>query len=296
MSRTRTTAVSERKGHAFVQTSVTLLRSLNLELRLALFMFLALVAVAVFGKIVWPVDPYRVDVLGALAPPSWDHPMGTDNVGRDMVARFIEGAQISLFVATAVTVISLVLGSLLGILAGLFKGWIDAVISMVMDGILAFPPLIFAIAVALALGAGTVSAIIGTTIAVIPFYVRLVRSEALKIREVAYIEAAVAAGIPNSQIIVRHIVPQLYGTLLVQASSVFGFSIITLAGLGFVGLGPQPPVAEWGNMITEALPYALTGQWWMGVFPGIGILIATLSTGMISDQLRVFYDPRAKRG
>jgi peptide/nickel transport system permease protein len=197
--------------------------------------------------------------------------------------------------ATIVTLASMVVGGLLGIIGGLLRGWVDAAISTVMDGILAFPPLVFAIAVAIALGAGVESATIGITVAAIPFYARLLRSDVLKIREMSYVEAATAAGISFPGLVVRHIAPQLYSTLFIEAAAVFGFSIMTLAGLGFVGLGAQPPMPEWGNMITEGLAYSLTGQWWLGVFPGIGVLVASVATGLIADRLRDFYDPRAHR-
>ena len=267
----------------------------NTELTLALLVMAVLVAFGVLGPLLWPVDVEAVDVLGALSPPSLEHPMGTDDVGRDILARFNAGARISLTVATIVTLSSMVIGGLLGIIGGLLRGWVDAVISTVMDGILAFPPLVFAIAIAIALGAGVESAAIGITVAAIPFYARLLRSDVLKIREMIYIEAATAAGISFPSLVVRHIAPQLYSTLFIEAAAVFGFSIMTLAGLGFVGLGAQPPAPEWGNMITEGLAYSLTGQWWLGVFPGIGVLVASVATGLIADRLRDFYDPRAHR-
>jgi peptide/nickel transport system permease protein len=263
------------------------------ELSVACAMMAVLVAFGLLGPLVWRADPNAVNVLDALLPPSLAHPMGTDDVGRDILSRFNAGARISLAVATIVTLASMVIGGLLGIIGGLFRGWVDAAIMTLMDSILAFPPLIFAVAVALALGAGVEAATIGIAITAVPFYARLLRSDVLKIREMTYIEAATAAGISAPSLIVRHIVPQLYSTLLIEAAAVFGFAILTLAALGFVGLGAQPPTPEWGNMITEGLPYSLTGQWWLGVFPGIGVLVASLATGMIADRLRDFYDPKA---
>ncbi len=265
----------------------------NIELSVAMGALALLVACGVFGPLIWQVDPNAVDLLASLTGPSLAHPMGSDDVGRDILSRFNQGARISLTVATIVTLASMIVGGLLGIIAGLMRGWIDEVISTAMDAILAFPPLIFAIAIAIALGASVTSAAIGITVAAVPFYARLLRSDVLKIREMTYIEAAIAAGIPFPSLVIRHIVPQLYSTLLIEAAAVFGFSILTLAALGFVGLGAQPPTAEWGNMITEGLPYSLTGQWWLGVFPGLGVLIASVATGLIADRLRDFYDPKS---
>jgi peptide/nickel transport system permease protein len=263
----------------------------NIELSLALAAVAILLALALFGPLVWTLDPFQVDVLGGLEAPSLAHPMGTDDVGRDIFARFNAGARISLTVAAVVTAASMVIGGFLGILAGLMRGWVDDVISTVMDGILAFPPLILAIAVAIALGAGLETAAIGITLTAIPFYARLLRADVLKIREMTYVEAATATGIPFPSLVVRHIAPQLYSTLFIEAAAVFGFAIMTLAALGFVGLGAQPPTPEWGNMITEGLAYSLTGQWWLGVFPGLGILIISIAAGLIADRLRDFYDP-----
>ena len=265
----------------------------NIELSVAVCSLALLVACGIFGPLIWQVDPNAVDLLDSLTGPSLAHPMGSDDVGRDILSRFNQGARISLSVAAIVTLTSMIVGGLLGIIAGLMRGWIDEVISTAMDAILAFPPLIFAIAIAIALGASVTSAAIGITVAAVPFYARLLRSDVLKIREMTYVEAAIAAGIPFPSIVIRHIVPLLYSTLLIEAAAVFGFSILTLAALGFVGLGAQPPTPEWGNMITEGLPYSLTGQWWLGVFPGLGVLIASVATGLIADRLRDFYDPKS---
>lgn len=265
----------------------------NIELSIAIGALAFLVILAAFGPLVWRLDPYGVDVLDALLPPSLAHPMGTDDVGRDILARFNEGGRISLLVATVVTVASMIIGGLLGISGGLLRGWVDGIISSVMDGILAFPPLILVIAVAIALGPGIESAAVGITLTAVPFYARLLRSDVLKIREMTYVEAAIAAGVSFPSLVVRHIAPQLYSTLFIEAAAVFGFSIMTLAALGFVGLGAQPPIPEWGNMITEGLSYSLTGQWWLGVFPGIGVLVASVATGLIADRLRDFYDPKS---
>lgn len=265
----------------------------NVELSIAIGALAFLVILAALGPLVWTLDPYAVDVLDALSPPSLAHPMGTDDVGRDILARFNEGGRISLLVATVVTVASMIVGGLLGIVGGLLRGWVDGIISSVMDGILAFPPLILVIAVAIALGPGIESAAVGITLTAVPFYARLLRSDVLKIREMTYVEAATAAGVSFPSLVVRHIAPQLYSTLFIEAAAVFGFSIMTLAALGFVGLGAQPPIPEWGNMITEGLSYSLTGQWWLGVFPGIGVLVASVATGLIADRLRDFYDPKS---
>lgn len=252
-----------------------------------------LVLLAVAGPFLWPVDPLKVNVLDSLLPPSLSHPMGTDDVGRDVFARFIWGAQVSIGVALAVTVVGTLVGGLLGLLAGLLGGVVDLVLSRIMDAILAFPPLILAMAVAIGLGSGMLSAMIGVVLAAIPWYFRLLRSEVLRLRSLMYVESARALGASNMRLIRLHILPQTTSTVLIQASSVFSFSIITMAALGFVGLGIQPPVPEWGTMITEGLAYALTGQWWLGVFPGLGIFGLAVAGNVIADRLRDIYDPKS---
>lgn len=270
--------------------------SRDAELAVGVGVFTLIAAMAAFGWLLWPVDPLQVDVLDSLAPPSLAHPMGTDDVGRDVLARFIRGAQVSMLVALAVTILGTLIGGFLGLLAGLWGGFFDTIVSRIMDAILAFPPLIFAMAVAIGLGPGITSAVIGVVLASIPWYFRLLRSEVLRIRTLMYVDSARALGASSFRLIRRHILPQTTSTILIQASSVFSFSILTLAALGFVGLGVQPPVPEWGTMITEGLAFALTGQWWLGFFPGLGIFLLAVSANLIADRLRDIYDPKSAVG
>ncbi|MEQ8928227.1 MAG: ABC transporter permease [Nitratireductor sp.] len=270
--------------------------SRDAELAVGVGVFTLIAAMAAFGWLLWPVDPLQVDVLDSLAPPSLAHPMGTDDVGRDVLARFIRGAQVSMLVALAVTILGTLIGGFLGLLAGLWGGFFDTIVSRIVDAILAFPPLIFAMAVAIGLGPGITSAVIGVVLASIPWYFRLLRSEVLRIRTLMYVDSARALGASSFRLIRRHILPQTTSTILIQASSVFSFSILTLAALGFVGLGVQPPVPEWGTMITEGLAFALTGQWWLGFFPGLGIFLLAVSANLIADRLRDIYDPKSTVG
>jgi peptide/nickel transport system permease protein len=266
------------------------------EMVLGTVILAVLFVVALFGPMVWHFDPLDVDVLSSLSPPDWTHPMGTDDVGRDVLARFMAGARVSLTVSVVVTVLGTLLGGALGLAAGFSGGWFDLIVSRIMDAILSFPPLILAMAVAIGLGPGVVSAVFGIVLAAIPWYYRLLRSEVLRIRHLSYIDAARALGVSRLRIIRRHVLPQTVSTVLIQASSVFSFAILTLAALGFVGLGIQPPLPEWGTMITEGLAYALTGQWWLGLFPGLGIFLLAASANLIADRLRDYYDPKSATG
>lgn len=255
---------------------------------------LLLVTLGLLGPLLWPKGALAIDVGSSLQPPSAANPMGTDGVGRDVFARFNEGARISLVVATAVMVAGAFLGGVIGLISGVVGGWPDNALMRAMDAILAFPPLILAMAVTVGLGIGLQTAAIGITLTSIPWYARLMRSEVLRIKSLPFIEAAVAAGASRIRIIGRHIVPHLASTLLIQGAAVFGYAILTLAALGFVGLGAQIPTPEWGAMITDGLRYALTGQWWIGVFPGLGVLIAVTAVSIIADRFRDILDPRGK--
>jgi peptide/nickel transport system permease protein len=251
-----------------------------------------LVFLAVLGPLIWTKNATAVDVGASLLPPSRAHPMGTDSIGRDVFARFNEGARISLAVGVAVVVVGAILGGVVGVVAGASSGWVDATLMRIMDAILAFPPLILAMAVTVGLGAGLETAALGIMLTSLPYYARLLRSEVLRIRSLPFIEAAHALGAGQTRIMARHIVPHVVSTLLIQAAAVFGYAILTLAALGFVGLGAQVPTPEWGTMITDGFQYFLTGQWWIGVFPGLGVLLAVTAASVIADRTRDILDPR----
>ena len=263
-------------------------------LAIAGFALLVLVFLGLFGNLIWGKDPLAIDVGSSLQAPSSEHPMGTDGIGRDIFARFNEGARISLGVGLAVAIVGAIFGGAIGIVSGLLGGWIDAVLMRVMDAILAFPPLILAMAVTIGLGAGLRSAAIGITLTSLPYYARLLRSDVLRIRSLPFIEAAHAIGARRIRIMGRHIVPHVVSTLLIQSAALFAFTILTLAALGFVGLGAQVPTPEWGTMITDGLQYFLTGQWWIGMFPGLGVLIAVTAISVIADRARDILDPRGR--
>jgi peptide/nickel transport system permease protein len=246
---------------------------------------------AIFGPVVWRHDPLQVDLNHALQSPSAAHPMGTDGNGRDIFARFNEGAQISLSVGALVVVSGLLVGGLLGLAAGIWHG-ADNVLMRLVDAILAFPPLILAMIVTLGFGVGLETAALGVMLATVPYYARLIRSDVLRIQALPHIEAAVALGASQRRIVTRHILPHTVPTMLIQSAAVFGFSILTLAALGFVGLGAQIPTPEWGAMITDGLQYTLTGQWWIAVFPGFGLMLAVVAANIFADRARDVLDPR----
>jgi peptide/nickel transport system permease protein len=262
-------------------------------LALALFLLALIVFAATIGPIVWDKNPLAIGP-SFLKAPSWAHPMGTDENGRDVLARFDEGARISVLAGLVVVALGGTVGTLIGVASGTSPGFLDGVLMRAMDSILAFPALILAMAVSIGLGPGLDSGVIGIALSSVPFYARLLRTEVQRIKGLPHVDAARALGTKEPAIVWRHILPHAMPTLLVQSAAVFGYAILTLAGLGFIGLGAQIPTPEWGAMITEGLQYALTGQWWLAVFPGIGVLVAVTAANILAERLRAHLDPRAQ--
>ena len=267
----------------------------DVSLATATGLFVALGLTAAFGPAVWHVDPLLVDLDTVLQPPSPAHPMGTDGNGRDVLARFIDGSRISLVVGVAVVITGLMVGGTIGLVAGVSPGLADGVLMRVIDALAAFPPLILAMAITVGLGVGLDTAALGIMLSSVPYFARLIRSDVIRVRALASVEAAVALGASRLRVILRHILPHTTSTMLIQSAAVFGYAVLTLAALGFVGLGAQIPEPEWGAMITDGMRYALTGQWWITVFPGLGLLVAVVAANLLADRVRDLLDPRARR-
>jgi peptide/nickel transport system permease protein len=264
------------------------------KLAIPLGVLVVMVLFAIFGPIVWNHNPDTQSLLNSLEGPSLAHPFGTDQLGRDIFARVAYGARISLLAGLLVALAGAIIGGLIGLLAGTIGGVSDGALMRVMDSILAFPPLILAMAVTVGLGVGLDTAAIGITLVSIPWYARLIRSEALRINSLPFIEASHAIGATRGRVIARHVVPHLLPVLLIQMAAAFGYAIVGLAGLSFVGLGAQIPTPEWGAMITGGLSYALTGQWWIAIFPGVALLTTVTAASMLSDRMRDLLDPRGQ--
>ena len=228
-------------------------------------------------------------ITARLKPPSILHPFGTDQFGRDVLARFLSGARLSTMFGLATVLTAACIGTSLGLVAGLFGGAADIVISRTMDAVLAFPALILAMAFAIALNPGVMAAGTAVIAAAIPWYSRRVRSEVLSLRSRPYIEAEQVLGASKCRIVLLHILPAIAGGIVAQASLGVGYAVLTLTGLGFLGLGIQPPTPEWGSMITEGRRYLLAGNWWLSIFPGLGIVILVVlafgAGNMLSERL-----------
>ncbi len=229
-------------------------------------------------------DPNKNFPSQSLKAPSLANPMGTDGVGRDVLARFLYGGQLSLRIGLVGIAIGALTGITLGLVSGYFGGWIDAFISWFNDVLMAFPDILLALAIIAILGPGIENAMLAIGISFIPSFMRLTRSSVLALREMTYIEAARALGSSDARIMVTHILPNSVRTLLVLLTLGIGSSILAGAALNFLGLGAQPPTAEWGAMLNAGMKY-VRQAWWLTVFPGLGIFLAVLSINLIGDAV-----------
>jgi peptide/nickel transport system permease protein len=252
------------------------------------------VAVAFLGPLVWTDSPTQVNLEDAVKAPSLAHPFGTDEYGRDVLARFLGGAKLSLIVGVCSVLAAALIGMVIGSIIGLVGGFTDGVIGRMLDGILAFPALIMGMALALAIGPGALAAGLAVAITGIPWYARVVRSEVLSLREREFIDAERALGASRRHIIIRHLIPAVTGGVAVQASLGVAYAVLAIAALGFIGLGVQPPTPEWGAMITEGRTYLTSGQWWMSIIPGFGILALVTISILFGEALRDHLDPHGK--
>ncbi|MBO8156990.1 MAG: ABC transporter permease subunit [Bacillaceae bacterium] len=256
-----------------------------------LLMFIVL---AIFAPLLTPYDPEMVNMSERFEPPSSAHWFGTDEVGRDILTRILYGARLSLGIGITVVVIAGLIGSVIGAIAGYLGKAFGQFIMRMMDIMLAFPPLVLAMALTAALGPSLINAMLAIVIVKIPVYVRLARSEALVVREQLFVKAAETFGLSKVWIIARHIVPNVISPIIVQVTIDLGEAILLIATLGFLGLGAQPPMPEWGAMISTGWEFFLD-QWWYPTFPGIAIFLATLSFNLLGDGLRDLLDPKSTR-
>ena len=238
-------------------------------------------------------DASRGSLSQAFNPPSAGHPLGMDDLGRDELLRLALGARYTLLVGFGAVAIGLVIGLPLGAASGYFGGWIDLVIQRLTDVLLSFPGILLALALVAGLGVGLRNVIISVGVASIPGFIRLVRASALSIRELPYVEAARALGVPDWQILYRHVIPNSLAPVIVQATLQLGFAILVAAGLGFLGLGVQQPLPEWGSMLGQARNYIFSDQA-LVTYPGLAIFGAVLAFNLVGDGLRDALDPRMK--
>ena len=255
----------------------------------------AAAAVAVFiGPPLAPVPPNAVHVSAMMHPPSAAWPLGTDDLGRDLLSRLLAGGRVSLGVGLAATLAGACLGVPAGLASGFWRAWPDAVLMRVMDLLFAFPTMVLAVAIVGVLGPSLVNATLAIAVVATPRFARLVRGQVLSVRELEFIEAARAMGAPAARIVARHVFPNVLGLVVVQATLTVSFAILTEASLSFLGLGVQPPTASWGSMLRYGYPY-LDRAPWISLVPGIAIMTTILGFNLLGDGVRDALDPRLQR-
>jgi len=253
---------------------------------------LAWLLLALLAPWVTRYDPNAVNTAGRLLPPSSAHWFGTDAIGRDALTRVIFGARVSLFVGFAVVLCGATFGTLLGGAAAYARGWTEEALMRITDLVFCFPPIILAMAIAAALGIGTINTIIAMLVVWWPKYARLARSLVITQRALEYVEAAQSIGFSRAHILLRQIMPNAVGPLVVLVTLDLGNAILVFAGLSFLGLGVVPPTAEWGAMVADGRE--LVQQWWVATFPGIAILSVVLGFNFVGDGVRDWLDPHAR--
>jgi peptide/nickel transport system permease protein len=252
------------------------------------------VLIALFADVIAPFDPLKMVPKDHRQPPSSEHWMGTDLLGRDILTRVIYGARLSLLIGLISVAIGATVGTVLGLGAGFYGGMSDSLVMRVMDGMLAFPGILLALMIIAALGTGVSNVMIAVGVATIPIYARLVRGTVLSAKENVYVEAARVIGGSNRRIMFQHILPNVIAPVIVLSTLQFGIAILTAAGLSFLGLGAQPPTPEWGLMVSMGREY-LGKAWWMSTFPGLAITVTVIAINLLGDGLREALDPRQRK-
>ena len=255
------------------------------------------VLMAIFAPLIAPHDPNETDLFLRLQPPAWlpggdwSYPLGCDALGRDILSRIIYGTRISIFIGAAVILVATTIGIMAGLAAGYLRGWVDVVISRIVDILLGFPYLIFAIGLMAMMGPGLVNIILALAYKEWVIPCRVVRGETLVTRELEYVEAARALGASRGHIMLREILPNILSPVIVVSTIRMAHVIILEASLSFLGLGVQPPTASWGSMVSDGRAFMLEA-WWVSTFPGLAILLLVLAINVASQGLRDAFDPR----
>lgn len=268
----------------------------NNKIRLILFSSLAvlLVLIAIFGEHLCPYDPYLQDLRNAKAAPSLAHIFGTDRYGRDMLSRLIVGAKASILSTLLLVSVITIIGTIIGIICGWSGNRLDTLLMRISDLFLAFPGLVFALALAAVLGGGIHNAVIALAAISWPKYARIARSQTLSQKDSLYLDAARISGCSTFTLIMRHILPNIFGPILVTAMLDIGTMMMELAGLSFLGLGAKPPVAEWGSMMSDTRNL-LTTQPWVTLSPGFAIFLSVAVFNLLGDSIRDWLDPKNGR-
>lgn len=265
----------------------------NHRAMLGLAFIILLVFLAIFADWIAPYGMKEQNLANALQFPNADHWLGTDDLGRDILSRMIYGTRISLTVGVSAVVVALIVGGILGILAGYYQGWIDTLIMRFTDVLLSIPSILLAIAIVASLGSSLRNLVIAISIANIPIFARVIRSGVISIKEQEFIEASKALGANDGRIIFKHIIPNIMSPIIVQSSMGVATAILSVVGLGFIGLGLEASVAEWGTMLNSGRGYIRT-HYYLTLYPGLVIMLTVLSFNLLGDGLRDAIDPKMR--
>ena len=264
---------------------------------ISLVVIIVIVLAVIFAPLITPYPEQGEglpNLSSRLQAPSKEHPLGTDDLGRDLFARILFGGRPSLTLGFLVVMIACLIGIPLGAIAGYYGGWIGQIIMRVTDMFLSFPALLLAITISAALGPSFTNAMIAIALTWWPQYTRLVRAQTISVKELAFVEAAKASGVRDFLIIIRHILPNVITASIIQATMDMGSAVLMGSALSFIGLGIQPPKADWGNMLTAARTYFSNAPWF-ALYPGIVLLVVALSFNLLGDGLRDIIDPQSRR-
>jgi peptide/nickel transport system permease protein len=257
-------------------------------------LFILLLICALFGPSLVPYDPLATNTAVALKPPSLHHLIGTDQLGRDLFSRVIVATRLDMAVAIFSVALVFALGGISGIAAGYFGGWTDRLVGRLSDTIMAFPLFVLAMGIVAALGNTVTNIIIATAIINYPLYVRIARAEANVRRNAGFVQAARLSGNGEIRILLTQILPNILPIMMVQMSLTMGYAILNAAGLSFIGLGVRPPTPDWGIMVAEGAAFIVSGEWWIGLFPGLALMLAVFCFNLLGDGLRDIVDPQRR--
>lgn len=262
----------------------------NFNFVVGLILLTVTIFTAVFAPFLATNDVNQADARASFKPPSREHWMGTDKLGRDIWSRFVFGGRVSLVIGLSAMVIGMFAGTVMGIFAGFYGGWVDSVISWITEVLMAFPGILLALTIMAILGPGVNNVILAVGIGTIPQFMRMARSAVLKTREMDFIDAARTIGCSDARILFRHILPNIFQSVIVLATLGIGSAILEGSSLSYLGLGAQPLTPEWGSMINAGRTF-LQNAWWVSVFPGLGVFLAILSINMLGEGLSQIFDP-----
>jgi len=292
MNKNKSFITKDRLNHSQLRRSWAKL-SRNKAALFGGILILVYLAIALLAPVLFPGNPSAPNLIKSLERPSLEHPLGTDELGRSILGRIIYGSRVSLLIAIGVISFGMLFGIPLGLVSGYYRGKLDFGIQRVTDTMLAFPGFLLALALVAVLGVGLKNTVISIGISMVPTYIRLVRGCVLSVREEVHVEAAKAVGTRDAGILLRHILPNVMVPITVQTSLGMGTAILFAAGLGFLGIGVQPPMPEWGTMLGSGRVYLFNSPH-VATFPGIAIFVAVLSFNLLGDGLRDALDPRFK--